>query len=145
MDGVIVDSEPVHYEIETSVMRDLGVTISHKEYLTFVGKTARNMWSSLIERFELEISVDTAIQMSKDRYHHELYHTDRPHAIPGTVSLIQGLHDEGKNLVLASSSTLENIHIVLEKHNLKQYFSHIAGGDEVENGKPEPVATRNSG
>jgi len=138
MDGVIVDSEPVHYEIETSVMRDLGVNISRKEYLTFVGKTSKNMWTELIDRFDLEVSVESAIQMSKDRYHHELYHTDRPLAISGTLQLIKGLHAAGKKLVLASSSTLENIHMVLEKHQLKQYFSHIVGGDEVNNGKPEP-------
>jgi HAD superfamily hydrolase (TIGR01509 family) len=138
MDGVIVDSEPVHFEIETSVMSELGISISEKEYHAFVGRTAKSMWSELIERFGLPIAVDEAIQKSKDQYHYRLYHTDQPLAIAGTIALIKGLHAMGKKLVLASSSTLENINIVINKHQLTQYFDHIVGGDEVVNGKPDP-------
>lgn len=138
MDGVIVDSEPVHFEIETSVMAELGFSISEKEYHSFVGRTAKSMWSALIEKFNLDITVEEVIQKSKDQYHHRLYHTDQPHAIEGTVALIKGLHQIGKRLVLASSSTLENIHLVINKHELAQYFDHIVGGDEVANGKPDP-------
>ena len=138
MDGVIIDSEPVHYEIETSVMSELGISISEKEYHAFVGRTAKSMWSELIERFNLEITIEEVIQKSKDQYHYRLYHTDQPHYIPGTVALIKGLHAMGKKLILASSSTLENIRIVMDKHQLTYFFDEIVGGDEVTNGKPDP-------
>ena len=138
MDGVIIDSEPVHYEIETSVMAELGISITEKEYHAFVGRTAVSMWTELIDRFGLSISVEEAIQKSKDQYHYRLYHTDQPHCIMGTVALIKGLHAMGKKLVLASSSTLENIRIVMDKHQLTWYFDQIVGGDEVVKGKPDP-------
>lgn len=138
MDGVIVDSEPVHYDIETSVMTELGISITEKEYHAYVGRTAMDMWTDLIDRFKLDISVEEVIQKSRAMYHHRLHYTDQPHAIDGTVALIKGLHEMGKKLVLASSSTLENIHLVIGKHQLSQYFDQIVGGDEVTCGKPDP-------
>jgi HAD superfamily hydrolase (TIGR01509 family) len=138
MDGVIIDSEPVHYEIETSVMSELGISISEKEYHAFVGRTAKSMWSELIERFGLSITLDEVIRKSRDHYHYRLFHTDQPHCIDGTVALIKGLHEAGKKLVLASSSTLENIRIVMDKHQLTHFFDQIVGGDDVTNGKPDP-------
>lgn len=138
MDGVIINSEPIHFEIETSILQELGVSISKKEYQSYVGTTSREMWANIIDQYKLQITPDDAIRMSKDKYHYVLYHSEHPQLIKSTVSLIQGLKQMNKKLVLASSSTVENIEIILQKHQIGHYFDHVVGGDQVSKGKPDP-------
>ncbi len=138
MDGVIIDSEPLHKEIEMSVMQELGLSISEKEYQGFVGTTSKSMWSQIIDKYNLDIAVDEAIARSREKYFYYLHHTDQPRLVPGVLAFLNELNQHNIKILLASSSTQENINLVLNKHQIAGYFQHKVGGDQVENGKPDP-------
>ncbi len=49
--GVIIDSEPLHFELERELVEELGGKITSKELKTFVGTTDYYMWSTFKDKF----------------------------------------------------------------------------------------------
>ena len=53
-DGVLVDSEPLHYECWSQVLRPLGIVFSRDDYMArYVGVSNRAMVEDLCRRFGL--------------------------------------------------------------------------------------------
>ena len=48
MDGVIIDSEPIHHQMEFEMYEELGLNISREEHKNYVGTSSIDMWN--IER-----------------------------------------------------------------------------------------------
>jgi len=54
MDGVLIDSEPIHVAIELNFLKELGVTITEKEMSKFIGTSPSDMWKILIRDYKIE-------------------------------------------------------------------------------------------
>lgn len=137
MDGVIIDSEPLHFEVEMMTMDYLGLTAT-KEYLEqFVGMTNPEMWKRVKEEHQVPHTVEEIIdyQIAK-----KLNHLDKADLEPidGILELIQDLQMNGIAIGLASSSPRSFIERVLTKFQINQHFNSIVSGEEVANGKPAP-------
>ena len=52
MDGVIIDSEPIHFEVDMQTMREFGVNISKDELNKYVGTTNEYMLNDLINKYK---------------------------------------------------------------------------------------------
>ncbi len=138
MDGVIIDSEPIHFEREKMLFRELGLSISDEEHNSFVGITGRDMWKRIKRKYNLEQSVDELVRFDRSQLNHYFFYPDKIKSIPGIKDLIEELSNHKIKLVLASSAPLNRIVLILEKLRLRQYFSEIVSGEEVEYGKPNP-------
>lgn len=68
MDGVIIDSEPLHFKLEKELLKDLGGKMSLDDYEAFVGTTDYSTWSIFKEKFDLKPSVEEIIAMKKERF-----------------------------------------------------------------------------
>lgn len=139
MDGVIIDSEPVHMNIEKQLYRELDLHISKEEHQTFVGTSTLEMWTALIEKYNLQASAVEISEMKHDRYMHWLESADRLPIIDGVRELIIHLHQYGKILCLASSSSGQEIDCVLKKLRLQSYFSFRVSGADLPCSKPDPM------
>ena len=53
MDGVIIDSEPIHFEVDMQTMREFGVNISKDELNKYVGTTNEYMLNDLINKYKI--------------------------------------------------------------------------------------------
>jgi beta-phosphoglucomutase family hydrolase len=137
MDGVIIDSEPMHFEIDLIMTRQLGLNLSHEDLEKYVGMTNPAMWKHIKEEHKLEPSVDELIRIQMDMKLRILKERDEK-PIEGIVSLLQALKKDGYPIGLASSSPILFIQAVLEKLELQHYFSVIVSGEEVAQGKPAP-------
>src|SRR5262249_40298724 len=122
MDGVIIDSEPIHFKIENEIFQELNISVSKEEHHSYVGTSSLNMWQVIVSRHNI---AGDAREIAKKQ--HALYMTYllnekvlRP--IPGVIQLIKDLYHNDFKLVLASSSYMEVIEIVLEKFNISNYF-----------------------
>ena len=138
MDGVIVDSEPLHKAVERQMFVELGIDVPLERQHAFTGTSNAIMWTQLKAEYNLPESVAVYVSMKEERYLHLLQ-------IDKTISLIQGVETVLNSLLersipmgLASSSSLENIRIILERFNLNRYFRAVASGEEVELSKPNP-------
>lgn len=139
MDGVIIDSEPLHYKIFMNYTKTkFGFTISDEEYDTFIGTTNLHMFSKLKEKYKIESDINTLLQEYEEKCVEFLMSEKGEKPISGVDILVKKLYEENFKLALASSSPKKQIHIVLDMFSLSDYFSQKVSGQEVEKGKPAP-------
>jgi beta-phosphoglucomutase-like phosphatase (HAD superfamily) len=136
MDGVLIDSEPLHFDVLTEVLAADGQALSRAEYEEFIGLTNAAMWQTLIARHRLVRSMsDYQTQFDAILLRVLL----RPHApLPGVVALITRGRDLGLRLGVASSSRQVWIDATLRSLGLSEAFDTVVSGDDVERGKPDP-------
>ena len=138
MDGVIIDSEPIHQECERRMFSLLGIGISDEQHNALVGATDETMWSTLGKLHHMPISITEAIQLKKSLYLEYLKRETYIEPLPFVNELISDLYNNGFRLAVASSSPPEQIDFILKKFELKRYFHAIVSGEDVEVGKPHP-------
>jgi beta-phosphoglucomutase family hydrolase len=138
MDGVIINSEPIHMECERTMFDMMSITISEEEHNEMVGATDLTIWERIKKSHKLPLSVPQIIHLKKSIYMECLKSKGSLKPIPFVVELIADLHKNEFMLALASSSPLEQIEYILSILNLKSYFHAIVSGDAVKCGKPHP-------
>lgn len=137
MDGVIIDSEPIHFEVDLMTLDYLGFKFAKEQLEQYVGMTNPEMWGIIKKEHNILHSVEEIIQYQLTR---KLAHLDELDIEPidGIRDLIQELRKNNISIGLASSSPRIFIKKVLTKFNLLDYFCCIKSGEEVANGKPAP-------
>jgi beta-phosphoglucomutase family hydrolase len=138
MDGVLVDSEPFHTEIEKQQFRLNGIKISDEEHRNYMGVASDVMWQQISERQSLKFSVENLIEQNRIesiRYFSEL--TEIP-VMPGLIELLESLQHKNYPVAVASSSFPEIIEMILQKTGLKKYFQVVVSSQEAGKSKPEP-------
>ena len=138
MDGVIIDSEPIHQECERRMFSLLGINISDEEHNTLIGATDETLWTTLGNLHHLPISITEAIQLKKKLYLEYLKSENNIQPLPYINELIADLYENGFRLAVASSSPHEQIDFILEKFKFKRYFHAVVSGEDVKEGKPHP-------
>ena len=138
MDGVILDSEPIYYQIEKKFFKDLGIYISDEEYHTFVGLSMMEMWRRIMNNHNLKEKIEALVNSNNEVVFQYFSNSENLQPTPFLELFIQNLCKKNIKLAVASSSSKKLIEIILEKLMLKKYFIICVSGNEVENGKPAP-------
>ena len=137
MDGVIIDSEPIHFEVDIQTMKDFGCSISKEELNKYVGTTNEYMWTDIKNKYKLDKSVEEIINYRSEMVKRKVIESDLI-PIEGIADLLKELKVKNIPAAIASSSPRDFIEVVVSKFQLEDYFSCIWSGEEVENGKPAP-------
>lgn len=135
MDGVIIDSEPVHFQLEKEMLEELGGTMTKEEYVNSVGITDYDTWNIHKEKFNLKPSVEELIEMKKERFIENIH---RINLVDNFQSFILDLYDKGYIMGLASSNNKKAVDSIIKNFNLDKYLEFVISGEEVVNGKPDP-------
>ncbi|NJM80420.1 MAG: HAD family hydrolase [Flavobacterium sp.] len=139
MDGVIVDTEPVHHYAYQQHFKELNISVSDAIYSTFTGNSTRNVFQKLKEIYQLDHEVEDLIL--RKRYFFNDAFDSKPdlYLIDGVEDLIKDLFANGIQLIVASSASKSTINRVFTRFNLHQYFSHIVSGEDFPKSKPHPA------
>ncbi|MFD0693003.1 HAD family hydrolase [Paenibacillus sp. GCM10027628] len=137
MDGVIIDSEPIHFDAEMRTMSYLGAAITKEELERFVGMTNPEMWKIITQEYQLKQSIDEIIEYQV-ALKINLLQACLIEPIDGIRELINDLKQHRIPIGLASSSPRVFIEEVLRKFDLTHAFDCIVSGEEVKQGKPAP-------
>ena len=137
MDGVIIDSEPIHFEVDMQTMREFGVNISKDELNKYVGTTNEYMLNDLINKYKIQKSIKEILEYKMELTIRRIKET-KINAISGIPELLISLKHNNIKTAIGSSSPKELIITVIEKFQLGKYFDCIVSGDEVKEGKPKP-------
>ncbi len=137
MDGVIVDSEPLHFEIDKRILRKCGVDADDEILLPYVGVSNPDMWKDLKMKYDLPMSVDELLKLQSD-LKTEVFSEPGPEAIDGIKELLTDLKQNNIISVVASSSSRAFIETILNITHIREFFVDIFSGEEVERGKPFP-------
>lgn len=136
MDGVIVDSEPVHEQAFHDVLRELGWADNHGMCLAdYVGRRDHDLWLDFIARNRPAQSLDELLALKRTRML-ELLRRKQP-VFPDLPGLVTQLAARCP-LALASGSERPIVEAVLGLRNLRNFFRVTISGCEITNGKPAP-------
>lgn len=138
MDGVIVDTEPLHRKAYFKTFHDLGIDVSEELYTSFTGASTRKVCDTLIENFNLSQTFEEIAKIKRDYFKDYFYNDEEFDLIPGVKELIEHYYENGITLILASSATMTTIDMVFEKFELEKYFSGKISGADLKESKPHP-------
>ena len=137
LDGVIIDSEPIHFTLEKQMFRELNIDVSFSEHNSYVGTSLQNMWESIIRKHK--VSYDPGeLTRRKNEIYLKYLQEHHLHPIEGVTELIKDLHKNNFKLLIASSSDMKIIEIVLKKFQLVNFFKAMVSGTELTHSKPHP-------
>jgi beta-phosphoglucomutase family hydrolase len=137
MDGVIIDSEPIHFEIDMETARHLGFELTSEDLEKYVGMRNPDMWALIKQEYGLSQSVEDIVgfQLAQKL---TLLDELQIEPIEGIRALLQDLRSHGIKIGLASSSPRVFIEKVLVKFGIRDFFTSVVSGEEVPEGKPAP-------
>lgn len=139
MDGVIIDSEPIHLEFAMELFKKLGFNMSVEEYSKFVGTTSKYMWDTIKKKYNLENTIEELIEMERNGFFDFLSSPDKViEPIAYIPELLKALHENNYKIALASSSPIRLIEFIMESLKIRKYFDELVTGDFVKRSKPEP-------
>lgn len=139
MDGVIVDTEPVHRYAYYQQFSELKIEVSEEIYTSLTGFSTRNTFQKLKKLFPIDHDVEDLIQRKRNIFNDAFDNKQDLELLEGVEKLIKELHTNGIQLIVASSASKVTINRVFTRFNLHQYFSHIVSGEDFPNSKPHPA------
>ena len=139
MDGVIVDTEPVHRYAYFKQFDELNIAVTEEMYTSFTGFSTRNTFQTLKEAFQLNHDVEDLIQRKRSIFNDAFDTKKDLELLEGVEKLIKELHENGIQLILASSASKVTIDRVFSRFGLHEYFAHIVSGEDFPKSKPHPA------
>ena len=139
-DGVIVNSEPLHFYAFHEVLKAEHVEITEDEYYReLIGFDDRGAFRHVFEKRGLPLPPGTLLGLMarKSRVMMQLIHERRFHALPGVEEFVRGLW-RTTPLAICSGALREEIEAMLEGVALRDCFSVIVAAEDVTVGKPDP-------
>ncbi|NML64546.1 HAD family hydrolase [Hymenobacter sp. RP-2-7] len=139
MDGVIIDTEPIHHAAFYKLFDELGIQVSAAEYASFLGSSTRNVMQQLQRLYSLPQDPE-ALVLRKRELFNEIFDTDPSlDLLPGVRPLLDDIRRAGLGLVLASSASKATIKRVFDRFGLAPYFAHVVSGEDFARSKPDPA------
>lgn len=138
MDGVIIDTEPIHHHAFFTQFAELGITVSDALYASFLGSSTRNVFQQLKQEFNLPQEVDELLRRKRELFNLQFDTDANLDLLPGVRALIEDIQRQGIQMVLASSASKATIARVFDRFGLAPYFTHRVSGEDFAQSKPNP-------
>lgn len=137
MDGVIIDSEPMHANAAILALKNYNVDITVDYLQKFIGSTTYFMCQKMIEDFKIEATPEELLQANNDMKEY-LLSKEGHTVIPYITDLMKNLYENHIRLIIASSSPAPAIEEVMNTLQIKDYFDGYVSGTMVAHPKPAP-------
>ncbi len=136
MDGVVLDSEPLHKSVRQSILREMGLR-SDDRLPNPVGKSSSGFWRRVLEVYQMK---GDPYELERRQYGLVARQIEENHLQPsdGFLDVAKRAKARGIKIALASSSTRMLVDDALRLLGVDQYFDITVSGDEVARKKPEP-------
>jgi beta-phosphoglucomutase-like phosphatase (HAD superfamily)/GNAT superfamily N-acetyltransferase len=137
MDGVIIDSEPMHARAAVLALKKYNIDIPINYVHNFIGSTTSYMCTKIVEDFNLDITPEELLAANNEMKDY-LLKSEGHTIVPYVTDLIKDLHFHGVKLIIASSSSASSIEEVMISLRIKDYFNGYVSGGMVTRPKPAP-------
>ncbi len=138
MDGVIIDSEPLHYKAYHQMFDDVNINVPHDLYESFTGQSTINICKTLCDTFNLQQSPEELVALKRKHYKYLFDNDTEFDLIPGVLKLIKDYYNNGLTLILGSSASMGGINQIFERFDLNPYFKAKFSGADLKASKPHP-------
>lgn len=143
-DGVIVDTEPLHYAAFQRILEPLGLGFSWEQYVeSYMGFDDRDAFLEAFKtgKAELPAAALQGLIDSKADIFQEIIR-DGISAYPGVVELIRSIRAGRTPLAISSGALRSDIDPILETLGIADCFDVIVTAEDVAKSKPDPECYR---
>ncbi len=139
-DGVITDSEILHFRSFNQVLAPYNVTLTIKDYYkNYLGLTDIDLFKLLVDKGIL--AVDTCeiknLAEQKSRVFKKLAKTEG-RIIEGVRDFLQIVRQNNIPMAICSGALLAEIELILDEAHLRSFFEVIISAEQVKKNKPHP-------
>lgn len=137
MDGVIIDSEPMHNATLEALLREYGADVDKKYMFNLCGLSSAAMFGKV----KCEKQINVTFDEFSNTYNKKILTYAKEHsvyAIAGITELLQQLYSRHIPMAVASSSPMEFIKANIKKLGFTNYFRFLLSGTAIPHGKPAP-------
>lgn len=136
MDGVVIDSEPLHEQAQQIVFDRHDLAVPSSIFQAFKGKTEQDVWGHVVAHYaDTRLAIDDLIAQ-KQAVYRDLMETLQP--IPGALPCLDRLTRRGIPLGLTTSSTRRDQERAFALLGLHRYFEVVVTVEDVRKPKPDP-------
>jgi|ERR1700730_3394304 HAD superfamily hydrolase (TIGR01509 family) len=135
MDGVLVDSEPLHLRAKREALSKAGIMLPESLFANYIGRSDKAMIYEVAAAHGLSAQRSDEILDSKRRIYESLEHTLRP--VPGAIEFVHWA-SSCYRLALATSATSRNRQATLKLLRIESMFEVAVDCASFSQSKPSP-------
>lgn len=138
-DGVIADTEALHFAALRHTLAEIGIELSESDYYAnYLGYDDRGCFIAALTANHRPIEEPTLARLMqrKARAYRESI-TNHQVIFPGIPEFVRETAGEYL-LAIASGALRHEIEFILEQAGLRKEFAHITSAEDVTKGKPDP-------
>lgn len=135
LDGVLIDSEPLHEKAQRLVFAEHDLTVPDDFFVRFKGKTEEDVFEHVVQHHARHLDVATLVAR-KHAVYEEIF--DELEAVDGALDFLKRRHSEGRRLGLTTSATPEDQRRSFARYGLGRYFGAVVTVADVAHPKPHP-------
>lgn len=139
MDGVIIDSEPIHSRVKMDTFAHFDIPFHAEDLVHYMGRTSNAIFGETLAKEGRTDIKPEDMAAYKHAHYLEILQSGEIAPVTGSVELIKSLHEAGFPLALATSSNVRVMNTVLDAFGIRPYFSSILSGGELTESKPHPA------
>lgn len=141
-DGVIVDTEPIHYQAFQKLLEPVGLGYSWQDYVsTYMGFDDRDAFKTVYKKGNINLTNTKLYELIEQKaaaFQEIISSGVSPY--PGVLELISELTTHKVPLAICSGALRCDITPILEVFGIKNCFEHIVTADDVQQSKPDPAS-----
>lgn len=138
MDGVLINTEPLHYKIWKQIMKENGISLDFEHYKGCIGSTRAYLFDLIKEEYGIDFHGNQEVNKRFIETKDKIIKSEGVPRIDGVPEVIHYLHDKGYHLAVASSSAQNYIETHMDELNLTNCFDVLFSAENVKNPKPAP-------
>ncbi len=137
MDGLMFDTERLTKKLWKEACKEFGIDVSEEIFFKVIGLKREDGRKILEQELGKKFDYDEVRKVKDNLYFKYLEQNGTP-IKKGLLELISFLEKNNIPKAIASSTSRNFIHVLLEKANILEHFPIIVAGDEIIKGKPNP-------
>ncbi|HSL05307.1 MAG TPA: HAD family phosphatase [Nitrospiraceae bacterium] len=138
-DGVIADTEPLHFASFRQTLAETGISLTESDYYTnYLGYDDRDCFIAALTAHQGPSDHAVLSQLMQRKAHAYL------ESVHNHLVIFPGVHEFVREaaaafpLAIASGALRHEIEVILEQAGLRKEFLHITSAEDVTRGKPDP-------
>ena len=139
MDGVIIDSEPIHSRVKMETFRHFGIDFDESRLSSYMGGTSGLIFKDVVAESGRTDITPEMLTAYEHKHYLEVLQSGGIDPVEGTRELIRALHEAGVPLGLATSSHPPVMNAILDNFEIRKYFTSVISGGELPESKPNPA------
>ncbi len=139
-DGILVDTEPLHYAAFQEILQPLGLGFDYEHYMKhYIGFDDRDAFREAFRERGRPLDGNrlSAFMEAKEDALQRIIARGVP-TFPGVVELVRELAAEGVPMAVASGALRHEVETFVRGLELQDAFPVIVAADEVQHSKPDP-------